>query len=73
MAVSDERLVSPDTSNGQSVSSFEKRLLRHRSFLRLLACAEIVPSLRKKIEPSDIVQQTLLEAHETRDNFQGGM
>ena len=51
--------------------SFEGRLLRHQGFLRLLACAEIAPNLRKKIEPSDIVQQTMLEAHRTREQFQG--
>lgn len=57
--------------NEPAAGSFEGRLLRHRSFLRLLACAEIAPDLRKKIEPSDIVQQTMLEAHKTRDQFQG--
>lgn len=71
MAVSEESFISQDAGNGHPLGAFEKRLLRHRSFLRLLAYAEIVPSLRKKIEPSDIVQQTLLEAHETRDKFQG--
>lgn len=52
-------------------AAFDARLLRHQNFLRLLACAEIVPGLRKRIEPSDIVQQTLLEAHNTRDQFRG--
>ena len=55
----------------QPSDSFDQRLLKHQSFLRLLACAEIMPSLRRRIEPSDIVQQTLLEAHQTRDQFRG--
>lgn len=71
MTVSEEDFVSPGIEDEQPLSAFDRRLLRHRSFLRLLACAEIVPSLRRKIEPSDIVQQTLLKAHETRDNFRG--
>ena len=44
---------------------------RYRSYLRLLAEAQLGRDGRRGIEPSDVVQQTLLDAHKDRDGFRG--
>jgi RNA polymerase sigma-70 factor (ECF subfamily) len=46
-------------------------LERHRAYLRLLACTHLRSRPAAKLEASDIVQQTLLDAYAKRDHFRG--
>src|SRR5262249_28046894 len=42
-----------------------------RPYLRLLAQLNLAPSVKPKIDASDIVQQTLLQAYQARTDFRG--
>lgn len=42
-----------------------------RDYLRVLARAHVDQELRHKIDPSDVVQETLIKAHRSIDQFRG--
>ena len=49
----------------------DQLLERHRSYLMLLARARIMPVNGRKVDASDIVQQTLMDAFAKREQFRG--
>jgi RNA polymerase sigma-70 factor (ECF subfamily) len=49
----------------------DRGLERFHSYLLLLARVRLDPLVRAKVGASDVVQQTLLEAHRDRDQFRG--
>ena len=55
----------------QAALESDPQVARFREYLCLLARAHLPPRHPSKIEASDIVQQTLLEAYEQRGNFRG--
>ena len=52
--------------------AYGRMLERFRAYLRLLARLNLGPRLQGKFDPSDVVQQTLLDAYARRAQFRGG-
>ena len=55
----------------QSPGILDRLLESYRNYLRRLAHTGIDASLRGKADPSDLVQETLLKAHQHFDQFRG--
>jgi RNA polymerase sigma-70 factor (ECF subfamily) len=56
---------------GLAAGSPGEALERYRDYLRLLARLQIDTRLQSKLDPSDLVQQTLLKAYQARNQFRG--
>ncbi|MEK6237270.1 MAG: sigma-70 family RNA polymerase sigma factor [Planctomycetales bacterium] len=55
----------------ESAERREPKPEEFRRYLLMLARARVGPARRAKVDPSDIVQHTLLDAHQKLDQFQG--
>jgi RNA polymerase sigma-70 factor (ECF subfamily) len=58
---------SPNPTASHGTEDFQQ----FRSYLYLLARAHLGPRHRVRLDPSDIVQQSLLDAHQNQDQFRG--
>lgn len=76
-----ESEISPDRSllqrlleqaRGGDAAAREELFARCRQYVQLLARAQVETWMRGKVDASDLVQQTLLEAHRGFQNFRGG-
>src|SRR5438309_11147167 len=60
-----------ETAMGDVADGPGDLLERFRDYLRLLARAQLPAVVRSKLDPSDLVQQTLLRAYQGLDAFRG--
>ena len=58
-------------SSEESTEGFANRIDDFRSYLNLMARMQLDRRLQSKMDASDIVQQTMLQAHRAQANFRG--
>lgn len=58
-------------SNNSETTPSDDALERYRPYLRLLARLQMHRRLQAKVDASDVVQQTMLHAHQARAGFRG--
>ncbi len=60
-----------EAARGGATEDVSGLLESYRNYLRVLATASIDHDLRSKFDPSDLVQETLLKAHQHFEDFRG--
>ena len=64
-------IVTGDGNINEPIANSGLKLEEFRHYLSMLARAHLGPNQRAKVDPSDIVQQTLLDAHRKLKQFRG--
>src|SRR5262245_20038570 len=60
-----------DAAQQEAPGALEQLLEAYRNYLKLLARTGIDSAIRGKADPSDLVQETLLKAHQRFGQFRG--
>jgi RNA polymerase sigma-70 factor (ECF subfamily) len=70
IAFRDSSFMTPDVQSDHAGDTSDL-LMQYRSYLHLLASVQIDRKFRGKIDPSDLVQETMLQAHQKFAQFRG--